>query len=366
MIPFMDLKAINARYRDELVEAITVVADSGRYILGERVKAFEEEFARYCGVRHVVGVGNGLDALTLIIRAYKELGAWREGDEILVPANTYIATILAITENRLKPVLVEPDVNTYNIDVNLLEQRITTRTKAMLTVHLYGQVSYSEAMQKVADKHGLKILEDCAQAHGALHQGKKTGSLGNAGGFSFYPGKNLGAMGDAGAITTNDAQLAATVRALRNYGSHKKYYNQYQGMNSRLDEIQAAVLSVKLKYLDEDNEKRRAIARKYLEGIKNEKLILPAAGPDESHVWHLFVMRTKERDRFQEYLRARGIETIIHYPVPPHRQEAFAEWANESYPISEEIHHTVVSLPLYPALPRAAVEKIITACNSYT
>ncbi|MBI2637203.1 MAG: DegT/DnrJ/EryC1/StrS family aminotransferase, partial [Parcubacteria group bacterium] len=303
MIPFMNLKDSNARHRDELIRALTSVVDSGRYILGERVASFEEEFAQYCGVSHAIGVGNGLDALTLIIRGYKELGVFKEGDEILVPANTYIATILAITENRLTPVLVEPDISTYNIDPNLLEGRITEKTRAILAVHLYGHVGYSEQMQKIADSHGLKIIEDAAQAHGASHQGRKTGSLGDAAGFSFYPAKNLGAFGDAGAITTNDGTLAETIRALRNYGGRKKYYNQYQGVNSRLDEIQAAVLSVKLKHLDEDNKKRREIAEQYLESIKNEALILPRAETRESHAWHLFVVRTKERDRFQRYLR---------------------------------------------------------------
>lgn len=365
MIPFFNLKTINARHRQELIDAVTTVVDSGQYILGSRVAGFEGEFAKYCGVKHAIGVGNGLEALILIIRAYKELGAFSEGDEILVPANTYIATILAITENRLKPVLVEPDINTYNIDVNLLEESITKKTKAILVVHLYGQVGYSEKMRSIADAHGLKIIEDCAQAQGAAYQGRKAGSLGDAGGFSFYPAKNLGAFGDAGAITTNDDGLAETVHALRNYGSQKKYYNQYQGLNSRLDEIQAAVLSVKLKYLDEDNAKRRVIAGQYLAGIKNQNLILPQAEIGESHIWHLFVVRTKNRDYFKQYLSDNGIETVIHYPVPPHKQAAYPDWNQDSYPISEEIHATVLSLPLHPVLTKEEINRIIASCNAY-
>lgn len=365
MIPFLSLKAINGRHRQELFAAITAVLDSGQYILGDKVAAFENEFSKYCGVGHAIGVGNGLDALSLIIRGYKELGVFREGDEILVPANTYIATILAITENRLIPVLVEPDINTYNIDASLLQERINKRAKAVLVVHLYGQVGYSEKLRAIAAGHNLKIIEDCAQAQGASYQGRKTGSLGDAGGFSFYPAKNLGALGDAGAVTTSDDRLAEVVRALRNYGSHKKYYNQYQGINSRLDEIQAAVLSVKLKYLDEDNAKRRQIAKQYLTGIKNEKIILPRSEINESHVWHLFVVRAKERDHFKQYLSDNGIETIIHYPVPPHKQAAFAEWNKENFPLTEEIHATVVSLPLQPALAEEEVSKIIAICNAY-
>jgi len=365
MIPFFNLKAINARYRQELIDAITGVADSGQYILGSKVAAFENEFAKYCGSKHAIGVGNGLEALILIIRAYKELGVFSEGDEILVPANTYIATILAITENRLKPVLIEPDINTYNIDVNLLERHITDKTKAILVVHLYGQVGYSEKIQAIADAHGFKIIEDSAQAQGAAYGGKKTGSLGDASGFSFYPAKNLGAMGDAGAVTTNNDALAQAVRVLRNYGSEKKYYNQFQGINSRLDEIQAAVLSVKLKYLDEDNAKRRAVAKQYLDGIKNPKIILPQAEIGESHVWHLFVARIKDRDRFKQYLSDKGIETVIHYPVPPHKQAAYPDWNHNHYPISEEIHATVLSLPLHPVLTKEEINDVITVCNSY-
>lgn len=365
MIPFFNLKAIHARYQQELNDAIVDVANSGQYILGPKVAAFENEFASYCGSKHAIGVGNGLEALILIIRAYKELGVFQEGDEILVPANTYIATILAITENRLKPVLIEPDVNTFNIDANLLESHITDKTKVILVVHLYGQVGYSEKIQAIAQAHNLKIIEDSAQAQGAVFQGKTAGSLGDASGFSFYPAKNLGAMGDAGAVTTNDEALANTVCVLRNYGSEKKYYNQCQGINSRLDEIQAAVLLVKLKYLDEDNAQRQAIAREYLAGIKNPNIILPQALGGESHVWHLFVVRTSERDRFKQYLLDNGIETVIHYPVAPHKQAAYADWNQSSYPITEKIHSTVLSLPLHPAMTKDEIKAVIAACNAY-
>lgn len=366
MIPFFDLKTVNAQYRQELVDAATEVIDSGWYILGQKVKSFEQEFAQYCGVQEAIGVANGLDALTLIIRAYKELGVMHEGDEILVPANTYIASILAITENRLKPILVEPDIHTYNIDPELLERYITPKTKAILTVHLYGQVSYSEKMRSVADAHGLKIIEDSAQAQGASYRGKKTGSLGDASGFSFYPAKNLGALGDAGAVTTNDPRLAEMIRALGNYGSHKKYYNEYQGVNSRLDEMQAAVLSVKLKYLDQENAKRQEIARRYLAEINNQKIVLPQASDDAaSHVWHVFVIRTDERERFAQYCLDHGVQTLIHYPVPPHQQKAFASWNDQRHPITEEIHQTVISLPLYPTMTDEQISHVIEVCNNF-
>ena len=365
MIPFLNLKDMNAPYRQELIDAITEVIDSGQYILGNKVALFENAFSTYCGTKHAIGTGNGLDALTLIIRAYKEMGVFQENDEILVAANTYIASILAITENRLKPILVEPDINTYNINVHLLEEHITDKTKALLVVHLYGQVGYSEEMQSIADAHNLKIIEDCAQAQGASYKGKKTGALGDAGGFSFYPSKNLGALGDAGGVTTNDTQLSELIRSLRNYGSHKKYYNQAQGVNSRLDELEAAVLSVKLKYLDELNEKRREVARQYLDRINNPKLILPEAKMGASHVWHLFVVRTKARDHFQKYLSDNHIETVIHYPVPPHKQKAYADWGNRSYPISEDIHATVISLPLHPVLEKQDLNHVIETCNAF-
>lgn len=365
MIPFLNLKDINAAYRQELIDAIADVIDSGLYILGEKVRKFEKEFSKYCGTKETIGTGNGLDALTLIIRAYKEMGLFGEGDEILVPANTYIATILSITENRLKPILVEPDIDTYNLDVRGLEEKITRRTKAILTVHLYGQVSYSEKMQRIADKHGLKIIEDSAQAAGAMYKGRKTGNLGDASAFSFYPSKNLGALGDAGAVTTNDTELAQVIYALRNYGSHKKYHNEYQGVNSRLDELQAAVLSVKLKHLDEENKIRQYIAKQYLKNIKNEKLILPKAKIGSSHVWHLFVLRTEQRDKFVQYLAENGIGSLIHYPIPPHKQKAYKEWNKDSYPITEQIHKMVISVPLYPTMTKEQIAKVIEVCNAY-
>jgi len=364
-IPFLNFKDLNSPYRQELLNAIAGVIDSGYYILGEKVKQFESEFAQYCGVKSVIGTGNGLDALTLIIRAYKELGVFNEGDEILVPANTYIASILAITENRLKPILIEPDIDTYNLDENLLAEKITERTKGVLTVHLYGQVAYSEKMQKIADKYKLKIIEDCAQAAGAIFDSRRTGNLGDAAGFSFYPSKNLGAIGDAGAVTTNDVELAKVVRALRNYGSQEKYHNIYKGVNSRLDELQAAVLSVKLKYLDAENQRRREIAKIYRKEIKNINILLPTAKDDLAHVWHLFVVRVKEREKFANYLKNNGIGTVIHYPIPPHRQEAFREWNNDSYLISEMIHDEIISLPLNPVMKDEEVFTVIKTCNSY-
>ena len=364
MISFLNFKDLNVPYRKKLLKAIGEVIDSGNYILGPKVRLFEKEFSKYCGVKETIGTGNGLDSLVLIIRAYKELGVFSEGDEIIVPSNTYIASILSITENRLKPILIEPDINTFNLDADLLEKKITKRTRAILTVHLYGQIAYSDEMQKIADKHGLKIIEDCAQSHGAVYGGRKAGNLGDAAGFSFYPSKPLGALGDAGAVTTNDKKLAEMIRALRNYGSHKKYYNKYAGLNSRLDELQAAVLSVKLKYLDRDNNKRRKIAELYLKKIKNNKLILSKKG-DQSHVWHLFVIRTKNRDKFAEYMLKNNIETLIHYPVPPNKQEAYGQWKNLKYPISEKIHETVISLPLYQTMKRREIEQIIKACNEY-
>lgn len=366
MIPFLNLKNINLSYRQELIDAVTDVIDSGWYILREKVRAFENEFSKYCGVKKTIGTGNGLDALILIIRAYKEMNVFHEGDEILVPANTYIASILPITENRLKPILVEPDINTYNIDVNQLEEKITDRTKAILTVHLYGRVGYSDEMQSIADRYNLKIIEDSAQATGAMYKDKKVGNLGDASGFSFYPSKNLGALGDAGAVTTNDTELAEIIRALRNYGSHKKYHNKYKGVNSRLDELQAAVLSVKLKYLDQENEKRRGIAKLYLENINNEKLILPKAEIGKSNIWHLFVVRTENRNKFRQYLLDNGIESMIHYPIPPHKQKAFIDWNKNKYPITEEIHDTIISLPFNTAMTKEEISKVIEACNAFT
>lgn len=365
MIQFLSLKNLNKPYRQELLDAIISVVDSGQYILGNKVNEFEKKFSEYCKVSETIGTGNCLDALTLIFRAYKEMGIFKEGDEIIVPANTYIASILAITENHLKPVLIEPSINTYNLDVNLLEEKITERTKAILTVHLYGQISYSRQMQEIADKYKLKIIEDCAQATGAIFDSKTAGSLGDAAAFSFYPSKNLGSLGDAGAVTTNDIKLAKLIRALRNYGSHEKYHNDYLGINSRLDELQAAVLLVKIKYLNNENDKRQEIARQYLEKIKNKVLILPTVENPASHVWHLFVVRTKNRDLFADYLLKRGIKTLIHYPIPPHKQKAYSEWNHQNFPITEEIHGTALSLPLNPAMKDREISAVIKACNEY-
>lgn len=346
MIPFLDLKNINAQYREELIEACIKVIDSGWYIQGNECQEFEKEFAAYCGSKYAIGVANGLDALILIIRAYKEMGIMNDGDEIIVPANTYIASILAISDNGLIPVLVEPDIKTYNIDPALIEENITAKTKAIMAVHLYGQIAAMDEINAIAKKYNLKVIEDSAQAHGAYFGDKRTGNLGDASGFSFYPGKNLGALGDGGAVTTNDEDLASTIRALGNYGSHKKYENFYKGTNSRLDEMQAAMLRVKLRHLDNEIEKRRKIANYYLENINNENIILPTVREQNNHVWHLFVVRTEKRDNLQKYLLDNGIQTLIHYPIPPHKQEAYKELKNESYAISEQIHDEVLSLPI--------------------
>jgi len=337
------LKQVNLQYKEEILKAYKKVLESGWYVLGEEVEKFEEEFANYCGAKYAIGVGSGLDALRLIIRGYKELGVFKEGDEIIVPANTYIATILAITEENLKPILVEPKLETYLIDPEKIEEKIKERTKAIMVVHLYGQTCEMDKIWEIAKKYNLKIIEDSAQAHGAFYKDKKAGNLGDASGFSFFPSKNLGALGDGGAITTNDEKLTEVIKALRNYGSHRKYENLYKGVNSRLDELQAAILRVKLKHLDEENNKRKEIAKYYLENIRNEKIILPKVITDS--VWHLFVIRTKERDKLQKYLQKNGIQTLIHYPIPPHKQRAYKEWDNLSFPITEKIHKEVLSLP---------------------
>ena len=354
MINFLDLKKINQQYRQELIEVSTRVINSGWYINGNELIQFENNFAQYCGTKHAIGVANGLDALILVLRAWKELGKLKDGDEVIVPANTYIASILAISANNLKPVLVEPDINTYNINPHLIEEKITSKTKAILAVHLYGQLADMPNIMQLAKKYNLLVLEDSAQAHGAEIEGKKAGNWGDASGFSFYPGKNLGALGDAGAITTNCDELAEVLVALRNYGSHKKYVNKYIGVNSRLDEIQAAFLNVKLKYLDTDTQTRRNIARIYQTNLSNiDDLISPKINniPNNlNHVWHLYVIRTKKREQLQETLGQAGIQTLIHYPTPPHQQQAYAEWNHLSFPITEKIHNEVLSLPLSPCL----------------
>lgn len=365
MISFLDLKAINAACRDELLEACTRVIDSGWYITGHELSQFEQEFAAYCGVEHCIGVANGLDALTLTLRAWKEMGRLKEGDEVIVPANTYIASILAITENRLVPVLVEPDEASFNLCPLKTEAAITARTRVILPVHLYGQLADMPALMDIADRHKLLVLEDAAQAHGASISGRKAGSWGHAAGFSFYPGKNLGALGDAGAITTGDAELAQTLRALRNYGSHEKYKNLFQGVNSRLDEIQAAMLSVKLKYLDAQTAQRRGIARLYLDGIDNPAIRLPHVMSEEQHVWHLFVVRCPQREALQQHLARLGIQTLVHYPIPPHQQAAYAAWNDRQYAVTERIHVEVLSLPMGPHLPAEQVHEIIRCVQSF-
>ena len=362
MIPFLNLKDINAQYDYELKVAAARVIDSGWYILGQEVREFEKAFSEYCGVKHCIGVSNGLDALKLILKAY----GYGTGDEIIVQSNTYIASILAISEVGATPVLVEPDIHTYNISPVGIEKSITENTKAILVVHLYGKSAEMDEIQKIANRYQIKIIEDAAQAHGAIYKGKKAGNLGDAAGFSFYPGKNLGALGDAGAITTNDSKLANKIIALRNYGSHKKYENQYKGYNHRLDEMQAAFLLVKLKYLDYENEERRGIAKKYLNSIDNPLIKLPSISKHMlENVWHLFVIRTVERDRLQSYLSDQGIQTLIHYPLPPHRQEAYFEMDNNKYEISEQIHKEVLSLPISSVQSKEDTTKIIEAINNF-
>jgi dTDP-4-amino-4,6-dideoxygalactose transaminase len=373
MIKFLDLQKINAQYADELKQAACEVIDSGWYLQGEMLKRFETNLAAYLGVKHAIGVANGLDALRLILKAYIEMGIMKEGDEVIVPANTYIATILAITDNRLKPVLVEPDINTYNLDISLIKQHITPRTRAIMVVHLYGQVCWSEKLEEIVKKHNLKLIEDNAQAIGAIWNGKRSGSLGDAAGNSFYPGKNLGALGDAGAVTTNNDQLSEIVRALGNYGSKQKYINNYQGLNSRLDEIQAAFLDVKLKHNDAENQRRRKIAQYYCDNIKNPAIILPNNNNFSlstfhfplSHVWHLFIIRTTNREKLQTYLTENGIQTLIHYPIPPHKQQAYKEWNKLSLPITEKIHDEVLSLPISPVMTTDEVKKVTQIINAY-
>lgn len=369
MINFLNLKQINKQYREELIEACTRVIDSGWYIGGNELSEFEKIFAIYCGTKYAIGVANGLDALILIIRAWKELGKLKEGDEIIVPANTYIASMLAITANNLKPILVEPESNSFNISPSSIEAAITDKTKAILAVHLYGQLADMLSIKKISEKHNLLIIEDAAQAHGAALNGIKAGNWGDAAAFSFYPGKNLGALGDAGAITTNDQKLANVLTALRNYGSHEKYINIYAGVNSRLDEIQAAMLNVKLKYLDSEVSHRRAIAEMYLENIKNPLIKLPILNINamsfDQHVWHLFVILCEKRDELQKFLENKGIQTLIHYPIPPHKQLAYKELNQLSFPITERIHDQVLSLPISPTLTFTDVQKIIESINEF-
>jgi dTDP-4-amino-4,6-dideoxygalactose transaminase len=366
MIKFLDLQKVNLLHQEQTEARLLKAFRSGWYLLGEEVKQFEANLSAYIGSAHAIGTANGLDALRLIFKAYTQLGIMQYGDEVIVPANTYIASLLAITDNNLVPVLVEPDINTYNINISLIEEKISPKTKAIMIVHLYGQAIFSTELKALAQKHNLKIIEDNAQAIGAAWQGIKTGNLGDAAGFSFYPGKNLGALGDAGAVTTNDDTLAKTIRALANYGSEEKYVNKYQGLNSRLDEMQAAVLDEKLKHLDAENSIRREVAQYYYENIKNPLIILPEIPSDgNNHVWHLYVIRTPERDRLQKHLADNDIQTLIHYPIPPHKQQAYPQLNNLSLPITEQIHREVLSLPISPVLTTEEIQKVVDTIDNY-
>lgn len=396
MIKFLDIQKITDSYEPGLSEAVRRVVKSGWYLLGEELAGFEKEYATFTGTKNCIAVASGLDALRLIFKAWIRMGVLSEGEEVIVPANTYIATILAITENRLKPILVEPDINNYNLDLSLVERHITPRTRAVLPVHLYGQICWSEKLEQIATNYGLKIVEDNAQAAGAVWskgaiKRKRTGSLGHAAGHSFYPGKNLGALGDAGAVTTDDDEFAAVVRSIANYGSSRKYFNDHQGVNSRLDEIQAAILRVKLPRLEADNQRRREIAQYYADHITNPNIILPkirnvdtplkvrAFGQHPissqfdfyslpsvlSHVWHLFVIRHPEREKLQKYMYSKGVQTLIHYPIPPHKQKAYSEWNDMTFPVTEQIHREVLSLPISPVMDNDKVAGVTEIVNSF-
>lgn len=383
MIPFLDLKKINQPYETAFQEKLKTVLDNGWYILGKELEIFEKAFAEYCQTQYCIGVGNGFDALVLIFKGYIQLGKLQKGDEVIVPANTYIASILAILQADLIPVLVEPKLETYNINSDLIQEKITPKTKAILAVHLYGQLAEMDQINEIAESNNLLIIEDCAQSHGAVASSNNfkfqipnaTGVIRNqqliinnqqsAQAYSFYPGKNLGCLGDGGAITTNDAELAKVLFSLRNYGSEQKYYNEYVGVNSRLDELQAAFLSLKLPNLDADNAKRRTIAKRYLSEVKNDKIILPFWDLSDNHVFHLFVIRIQNREALQEYLTQNNIQTVIHYPVPPHKQKAFSDSNNLSFPITEKIHNEVLSLPISPVLTETEVDFIIEILNKY-
>lgn len=365
-IPFLSLRDITWKNRDELYNALIDTVNSGWYLHGQKNELFEKNYSSYIGTNYCIGVANGLDALKLIIHAYKELGVLKENDEVIVPANTFIASVLAITDNNLVPVFVEPDINTYLIDDQKIENAITEKTKAMMIVHLYGRCAYTEKIGKICSKYNLKLIEDNAQAHGCLYTTRyKTGSLGDAAGHSFYPGKNLGAFGDGGAVTTDNKDLAVLIRAIANYGSTKKNIYDYKGRNSRLDELQAAILDVKLRYLDQDNFFRKQVAKRYMEGIKNNAIILPVLTDWDGHVFHIFPIRTKNRSKFQEYLANNGIQTLIHYPIPPHKQRCYKEWNSLSLPITEKIHDEELSIPISPVLSEESVSYIIEIINRY-
>ncbi|WP_269227642.1 DegT/DnrJ/EryC1/StrS family aminotransferase [Flavobacterium eburneipallidum] len=365
MIQFLDLKKINAPYETALQEKLKLVLENGWYILGNEVKVFESNFANYCGTKHCIGVGNGFDALVLIFKAYIQLGKLQKGDEVIVPANTYIASILAIMQADLIPVLVEPKLETYNINPDLIQEKVSSKTKAILVVHLYGQLAEMEQITTIAIQNNLLVIEDAAQAHGSISDLRKSGNLSNAAAFSFYPGKNLGCLGDGGAVVTNDTELAKVIQSLRNYGSEVKYQNEFIGINSRLDELQAAFLNVKLPSLDDENTIRRTIAKRYLSEIKNDKIILPFWDFSENHVFHLFVIRTQNRNELQQYLLDNGIQTMIHYPIPPHQQKAFSTWNHLSFPITEKIHAEVLSLPISPVMTMDEVDFVVSILNQY-
>lgn len=364
-VPFLSLKDITDKYKDEIHEAALRTIDSGWYLQGKENETFETDYSKYIGTKYTIGCANGLDALIWIFRAYIELGVMKEGDEVIVPANTYIATILAITENNLVPVLVEPNPDTLQIDDFKIEEKITDKTKAIAIVHLYGQCAYTDKIGELCKMYNLKLIEDNAQAHGCVFKGTKTGAIGDAAGHSFYPGKNLGALGDAGAVTTNDPELAQAVRSLANYGSQKKYVFQYCGRNSRLDEIQAAILDVKLKHLDEDVKLRKEVAKKYLSGITNPKIKLPKIFDWDQHVFHIFTILTENREGLQKYLTEKEIGTNIHYPIPPHKQECYKEWNNMSFPVTEKIHQQELSLPMSPCLTDEQIQYVIDALNEW-
>ena len=366
MISFLDLQRVTALHSQEIHEAVAQVIDSGWYLQGEANRQFEQHYADYIGTQHCVGVANGLDALTLIYRAYIEMGVMKPGDEVIVPANTYIASILAITENGLNPVLVEPREETLELDDSLIEAAITSRTRSVMVVHLYGRCAYTEKIGELCRQHGLKLVEDNAQAHGCIYKlCTRTGSLGDAAGHSFYPGKNLGALGDGGAVTTNDTALADCVRALANYGSQQKYVFRYRGRNSRLDELQAAILDMKLRHLDDDNRRRQQIARYYYDHISNPLVRLPQRLDDSQNVYHIFPVLCTERDRLQQHLREQGVETLIHYPIPPHRQQCYSDWSTLQLPVTERIHNQELSLPMSPAMTDEEAQKVVEAINSF-
>lgn len=365
MIPYLDLKKINQPYEEMILEKTQKLLDSGWYILGKEVENFEKNFADYCGTKYAIGVGNGLDALILIFRAYIELGKLKKGDQILVPANTYIASILAIIMSGLEPKLIDTNLENYNLDLDSVKKSTDPKTKGILAVHLYGQITDGNKIRNFANENGILLIEDAAQAHGAKDENRKAGAIGHAAGFSFYPGKNLGCLGDGGMVTTDDSELADCIRVLRNYGSAKKYYNIYKGINSRLDEIQASILNEKLRNLDAENNKRRIVAKRFLNEITNAKIALPDWDVSENHNFHIFAVRVKNREDFQNYLLEKGIQTLIHYPIPPHKQEAMKEFAHLDLPVSETIHKEIISLPCHQMLANDEVDYIINMINEY-